>query len=1170
MKKIVFTLIFLLAPYYSAMALEKNTEITCSPEMVNKYSCNQCFDGGYLYENYAMPLADIVTNNGLLEADYYQNELVMPTIHNRGAWFVTFNTPSFKIADEFTTNGLWDNGKWENYTYLNPGDSFRWIETKPGFDLGFSSINKSFVTDANRQSIRDSNFTVVYTLRPRYWDNVLWTYTPATSDTHVECQQIGAHFCGDGYLDTTEGEKCDDGAANGQPGSCNVSCTWDVPETPTPSCDTLTASPTFGNSPVTTTLTCNGSNLPAGSTYAITCGDGNNAAMSGNAGTCTYTNNSPDKSVTYSPKCTINGTLTAPTCQTNVGINPPPPPAACIPGTATGSQSAPVTATTPGLCLDGSAVGGFTSTVAGTVTTYNWSCGGSAVGGLCAATFDTTSVACVPNTVSWVQTAPVTVTTPGLCQDGVTVGDFTATTVGTLTTYNWSCGGSAVGGSCAATYDTSVSSTEFDLSLKKYIGENDAQDLATGVSTTTNSVLNYIIRVTNSGANTSGTTTVQDILPTGVEYDTAATGTGWTCSVPSASRTLTCTSTQVVAWGSSYPDIRVPFRVTATSYQNVTNIAAVDNPGEIGRCISGGGLPATDTALCTLDTTNSDPAVLYVPCTSWCSSSPSYYYVPSCVNGIRSCSTQVHNSIPGCQLSTWQTCYSDLTSCNTGNTLSCGSCTGGGCGPTPPSWFCGDGVLGSSPWEECDVVWASWCVACKIKIIDTTPGANPILSMSIQIPALAGTKNIGVAGFLSKPLYLGSTSSDHQIVVGKDTNVFSLADQLIFDVTTKEAIPIILPEDKTLCLRSSGTALNSNTICTTFGSAWAGIKNINGKNYVVLGNGSYQVRDAAGNYSDVYINPSLATHRVKLFEWYKTYTPLGLSTVGPTLRDAFLWKKVADDGDIALFGCYVKADGTADCNPTAITDMIHIPVRVSGAVISSVGSSSNRVAERFVDSHTVFSGFLWTTVSYTATTTNNNVTTTTTVTVPTITGRPGGSISTVAQLVSGYAVNGNPNVFAVNGDLTINCPTASSVFTMDGTRTVIINGNLIIKCNIAYGSADSASSWAWISQGWNIIIDPTVTSLAGVYAATVWSAPSTTGFFRSLGWATTQAILRVEGTFYGKATPLLDSRIYARATGAYDILTTGTIFTYSNRALVSPPPLLSRYLGAYQLERVVQ
>ena len=44
--------------------------------------------------------------------------------------------------------------------------------------------------------------------------------------------------------------------------------------------------------------------------------------MSGNQGTCTYINTSTTASITYSPRCTINGTITSPACQTNVGINP--------------------------------------------------------------------------------------------------------------------------------------------------------------------------------------------------------------------------------------------------------------------------------------------------------------------------------------------------------------------------------------------------------------------------------------------------------------------------------------------------------------------------------------------------------------------------------------------------------------------------------------------------------------------------------------------------------------------------------------------------------------------------------------------------------------------------------------------------------------------------------
>jgi uncharacterized repeat protein (TIGR01451 family) len=156
-----------------------------------------------------------------------------------------------------------------------------------------------------------------------------------------------------------------------------------------------------------------------------------------------------------------------------------------------------------------------------------------------------------------------------------------------------------------------LTGTGFDLSLKKYIGINDAQ-VGSPLSVSNGAVLNYVIRVTNSGPeSSSGVTTVQDILPTGVVLDGTASGSSWSCTTSSG--TILCTSSLVVASGSTYPDITVPFRVTATAGQTVTNIAAVDNPLEVNRCMAdGSALPATVSATCTRDANNSDPAVLTV------------------------------------------------------------------------------------------------------------------------------------------------------------------------------------------------------------------------------------------------------------------------------------------------------------------------------------------------------------------------------------------------------------------------------------------------------------------------------------------------------------------------------------------------------------------------------
>lgn len=135
-------------------------------------------------------------------------------------------------------------------------------------------------------------------------------------------------------------------------------------------------------------------------------------------------------------------------------------------------------------------------------------------------------------------------------------------------------------------------------------------------------------------------------------------------------------------------------------------------------------------------------------------------------------------------------------------------------------------------------------------------------------------------------------------------------------------------------------------------------------------------------------------------------------------------------------------------------------------------------------------------------------------------------------------------------------------------KTVLVEGNIILKCNVSYPSGDTTSSWAWIAKRGNILVDTSVTSLAGVYVA-LSENQSGKGQFQSNNGATAN-ILKIDGTLYGDATSLFNSRTYARGTNAYDILTTGTILSYSNRALVNPPPLLSQYLNNYKVQRVVK
>ncbi|MBW4578744.1 MAG: DUF11 domain-containing protein [Tildeniella nuda ZEHNDER 1965/U140] len=83
----------------------------------------------------------------------------------------------------------------------------------------------------------------------------------------------------------------------------------------------------------------------------------------------------------------------------------------------------------------------------------------------------------------------------------------------------------------------------------------------------------YTITVTNSGGiASSGTVTVTDTLPAGLT-PTAASGTGWTCSI--AGQTATCTRSDALAALASYPVVTLTVSVAANAPASVTNTATV-------------------------------------------------------------------------------------------------------------------------------------------------------------------------------------------------------------------------------------------------------------------------------------------------------------------------------------------------------------------------------------------------------------------------------------------------------------------------------------------------------------------------------------------------------------------------------------------------------------------
>jgi uncharacterized repeat protein (TIGR01451 family) len=85
----------------------------------------------------------------------------------------------------------------------------------------------------------------------------------------------------------------------------------------------------------------------------------------------------------------------------------------------------------------------------------------------------------------------------------------------------------------------------------------------------------YTLTVSNTGSGpTSGTVTVTDTLPAGMTA-TAIGGTGWSCTLA----TLTCTRTDALAAGSSYPPITVTVNVASNAGASLTNSVTASGGG---------------------------------------------------------------------------------------------------------------------------------------------------------------------------------------------------------------------------------------------------------------------------------------------------------------------------------------------------------------------------------------------------------------------------------------------------------------------------------------------------------------------------------------------------------------------------------------------------------------
>ena len=141
-----------------------------------------------------------------------------------------------------------------------------------------------------------------------------------------------------------------------------------------------------------------------------------------------------------------------------------------------------------------------------------------------------------------------------------------------------------VGRTTVTINDTAPTTDRYNLSIveiRSSLTQTSGPDLTVGKTHSGNFVqgqtgATYTITATNSGAaTTSGTVTVTDTLPAGLTATTMG-GTNWSCTLS----TLTCTRTDVLAAGASYPAITLTVNVAGNAPASVTNTATISGGGE--------------------------------------------------------------------------------------------------------------------------------------------------------------------------------------------------------------------------------------------------------------------------------------------------------------------------------------------------------------------------------------------------------------------------------------------------------------------------------------------------------------------------------------------------------------------------------------------------------------
>ncbi|MDD2745413.1 MAG: hypothetical protein PHU93_02645, partial [Candidatus Gracilibacteria bacterium] len=187
-------------------------EVSCSAFGASANSCNQCFEGGTLYQGqYVTNMFDDFTagnqqtaifanNPGSVRTEYVQNGFTWS--ESASMWTLNSN-----LFSSFSATRGW-------YIALQPNQvASAYISSAPGTGL-------QFISGPSSGGSRDiPSFKLTYDTT--YYTKATGFVTP---ESHKECVFYKSNWCGDGVVDSPK-EDCDLGAQNGVPGSaCPINC----------------------------------------------------------------------------------------------------------------------------------------------------------------------------------------------------------------------------------------------------------------------------------------------------------------------------------------------------------------------------------------------------------------------------------------------------------------------------------------------------------------------------------------------------------------------------------------------------------------------------------------------------------------------------------------------------------------------------------------------------------------------------------------------------------------------------------------------------------------------------------------------------------------------------------------------------------------------------------